>query len=270
MSKVKILLTFAALISAAACLTGHSAFTGYSGAPSSNGTCTSSCHRQTSFTPSCEISGFPAVYEPGRQYLIRITHSGDRPINQFNCSIRADSNGTVAGIILPDTNTAVYSIPNETIGVHWQSAGHDSGTFFWQAPDNGVGPITLYWAGLQGNRSFGADQQIVMHALQHETGIEPIIDMPIRFDLKQNYPNPFNSITIIDFSLAVAGDVTLDITNILGRPVCTFTMRGLEKGGYALSWNGRDLKGNTLPSGLYFYQLTAPEGKLTRKLTILR
>jgi len=269
MTKVKIFLTLISLFGAAY-LTGHSAFTGYSGAPTSNGTCTSSCHRQTAFIPSCEISGFPAVYEPGRQYLIRITHSGDRPINQFNCSIRSDSTNAIAGIVLADTNTAVYSIRNESLGVHWASADRDSGTFVWQAPDSGLGPITLYWAGLQGNRSFGADQQIVLHALQQETRIDPIIDMPIRFDLRQNYPNPFNSVTVIDFSLAVTGDVAIDICNILGQPVCTFFMRGLEKGGYALSWNGCDNKGKSLPSGLYFYQLTAPEGKLTRKLTILR
>lgn len=263
-------LTFIILTTAAGYLLGHSGFTGYSGAPASNGTCTRSCHQQTAFSPTCEINGFPAIYEPGAQYVIRITHSGEHAINQFNCSIRTTSGHVIAGVLSAGLNTSIYSSQNESLGVHWTTANQDSGTFIWQAPDSGLGPVTLYWAGLQGNRSYGADQQIVLQAMQQETGLDQQSGLPFVFDLAQNYPNPFNSQTSIDFAITVPGDVKIDISNILGQPLCSFNMPGLQKGVYGLNWNGCDSDGRILPSGLYFYQLIAPEGKLTRKLTILR
>ena len=248
----------------------HQGYVGYSGAPSSNGTCTRSCHQQASFAPTCQLSGFPDVYVPGQQYIIAISHSGTRPINQFNCSVRKDADSSIAGVLGPGNGTIIYSIANEVNGVHWASAGQDSGTFTWQAPNPGVGNVTLYWAGLQGTYAYGADQQLTFNAAQAPTGVEYSADLPGRLDLGQNYPNPFNNNTAIGFSITKHGDVTLEIANVLGQSVNTFRLQMAARGSYQITWSGQDYFGQQVPSGLYFYQLRTPEGNLTRKLTILR
>jgi hypothetical protein len=245
-------------------------FTGYSGAPTSNGMCTRSCHLQNDFTPTCEISGFPEVYTPGEQYTIVVKKTSGLSINQFNCSIRVDSDSSSAGELCADFNTQTYSSPNEAAGVHWETAEADSGTFTWTAPPTGAGYVTLYWSGLQGTRANGADTQIVLHASEIYNHIDYISDIPERIALEQNYPNPFNSTTTICFSVPEGGDAVLEISNILGHRVYGLFLPDASAGQYRIDWDGCDNSGNPLPSGLYFYQLRTSAGNLTRKLALLR
>ncbi|MCD6161123.1 MAG: T9SS type A sorting domain-containing protein [candidate division Zixibacteria bacterium] len=250
-------------------LFAHSYYTGYSGAPSSNGTCSSSCHDLNNFSPTCDITGFPEVFAPGEQYTITVRHDGGLAISQFNCSIRIDSDSSIAGVITAGDNTETYTAANENNGIHWVSTDTDSGTFIWTAPDMWTRHVTLYWAGLQGTYVNGADQQIVLHS-REVNSIDYIAKLPDEFALNQNYPNPFNSSTIISCEISKPGDVILEIANILGQRAYYISIPDAKPGRYSIDWNGIDNNGNELPSGLYFYQLRAPEGCLTRKMAILR
>jgi len=247
-------------------LLANSYFTGYSGAPTSNGTCTNSCHGQDSFTPTCEITGFPEIYVPGQQYTITVRHNGGQSIDQFNCSIRSNFTSFAVGTITAGEETATYNTTNETNGIHWLTEVTDSGTFIWTAPEEGIGPVALYWAGLQGTRANGADQQIVLHSTEQGNSVDFIPALPVQFTLEQNYPNPFNNSTTINFHISRPGDITLEISNILGQKVYSLPMPDALTGQYGIDWNGIDNNGNSLPSGLYFYQLCTPEGNLTRVL----
>jgi hypothetical protein len=268
MKKVAIILYI--FILAIAPLGAHQSYIGYSGAPGSNGTCARSCHQQTGFAPQCRVTGFPEIYTPGQQYTITISHAGQQPICQFNCSIRNDLDSSIAGTILPGSATTVYGIARESIGVHWAEANRDSGSFIWLAPDQGVGNVTLYWAGLQGTYIQGADQQIAISAAQALADIEYTSKLPSRFELQQNYPNPFNASTVVRFSITRQGDIVLEIANILGQTLVLFRLTQAHPGTYSITWDGKDKAGKTMPSGLYFYQLRTPEANLTRKMTILR
>lgn len=245
-------------------------FVGYSGAPAANGICSSSCHGQNDFVPTCQISGFPDSYIPGHQYLISVHHSGGPAIVQFNCSIRKDSDSTIAGLILSGDGTDSYSASNEANGVHWALAYNDSGAFTWTAPAAGAGHLTFYWAGLQGTRAFGTNQQIILDTREEGTSIEYSEDVPTAISLGQNYPNPFNQSTTIRFTIARAGNIVLEIANILGQRVYSITVDDAQPGEYSINWHGFGNDGLDLPSGIYFYQLQSPEGNLTRKMTIIR
>jgi len=257
------------LLASAGILAASSSYTGYSGAPAANGTCTNSCHAQSSFTPTCELTGFPEIYVPGQQYTITLRHNGGASINQFNCSVRKSSDSTIAGLLEAGEATTAYSITNETNGIHWTEANTDSGAFLWTAPEIGAGYVTLYWAGLQGSRAFGAEQQLVIESTEEGNRIDYVPDLPTEFSLAQNYPNPFNSSTTIGFQLTRQGDIVLEISNILGQKVYGIAIGNARPGQYRIGWKGIDATGRRLPSGLYFYQLLTPEGNLTRKLTIL-
>jgi hypothetical protein len=93
---------------------------------------------------------------------------------------------------------------------------------------------------------------------------------PADFELAQNYPNPFNPETEIRFQLPQASHVVLKIFNMLGREIITLTDRQFEAGYHRVRWNGKDGNGNSLASGVYFYQLQASSFTQVRRMSLLR
>jgi hypothetical protein len=94
--------------------------------------------------------------------------------------------------------------------------------------------------------------------------------MPLAFELGQNYPNPFNPSTIIEFSLMDEHGVALTIFDLLGRKVRSLHEGYLEAGAYSLVWDGKNETGNNVPSGTYFYKLTAGDYSQTRRMALVR
>jgi hypothetical protein len=78
---------------------------------------------------------------------------------------------------------------------------------------------------------------------------------PVAFELDQNYPNPFNPSTRITYGLPEGGTVTLRIYDILGREVRVLVDGNQGAGFYRAEWDGRNLSGNQVASGMYFYRL---------------
>jgi hypothetical protein len=88
---------------------------------------------------------------------------------------------------------------------------------------------------------------------------------PEPLKLGQNYPNPFNASTSISFDISQAGQVRLDIFNILGEKVVTLVNGPLEAGAHRVTWNTGDLAGGT-----YFAKLAGDSGVQTRRMTLLK
>ena len=90
-----------------------------------------------------------------------------------------------------------------------------------------------------------------------------------------NYPNPFNPETWIPYQLAHAADVALTIYDIKGVLVRRLDL-GYQMAGYyadrtkAAYWNGRNNLGESVGSGVYFYQLRAEDFSAIRKMVILK
>lgn len=93
--------------------------------------------------------------------------------------------------------------------------------------------------------------------------------VPETFTLRQNYPNPFNPETNIVFSIPNQSETTLIVTNLLGQTVRTIHSGRLESGTYSLNFDSRDDYGHMLPSGVYFYTVTASSWKATKKMILL-
>ncbi|NIR48339.1 T9SS type A sorting domain-containing protein [candidate division KSB1 bacterium] len=116
----------------------------------------------------------------------------------------------------------------------------------------------------------------------HKAGVgeekeERTTAIPIAFALHQNFPNPFNPQTEIRFELPAANHVTLEIYNVLGEKIRTLTERNLTAGFHAASWDGKDDRGQNVPSGLYIYRMVVTSRdngdavfSQTKKLTLLR
>ena len=98
---------------------------------------------------------------------------------------------------------------------------------------------------------------------------------PEQTQLLANYPNPFNPETWIPYELATDTDVRITIYAANGVVVRTLQL-GQQSAGYytdrerAAYWDGRNASGETVASGVYFYQLETDEMSTLRKMVILK
>ena len=93
---------------------------------------------------------------------------------------------------------------------------------------------------------------------------------PYQFSLERNYPNPFNPITKIRYQLAKSVKVNLSVYNILGEKVISLVDAKQNAGKHEVSWNGRDINGRLVGSGLYFYRIEADDFIKTYKMMLLK
>ncbi len=93
--------------------------------------------------------------------------------------------------------------------------------------------------------------------------------------LLPNYPNPFNPETWIPYHLAHAADVMLTIYDTKGVLVRRLDL-GHQPAGYytarskAAYWDGRNERGESVASGVYFYQLRAGDYTALRRMVIVK
>jgi Secretion system C-terminal sorting domain len=97
------------------------------------------------------------------------------------------------------------------------------------------------------------------------TGIQHSPSIPARFVLYQNYPNPFNPSTTIRYQLSMNSFVTLKIYDVLGREVRRLIGERQPAGMHTLTFDAANL-----PSGVYFYRLSAGSFMQTKKLVLLK
>ena len=101
--------------------------------------------------------------------------------------------------------------------------------------------------------------------------VEEALVPSFRDALMQNRPNPFNPETVIPFSLAAPGRVTVRIFDVRGRLVRTVLDAVKPAGIHAARWNGLTETGARSATGVYFYRITYPDGNTSaKKMTILR
>lgn len=99
----------------------------------------------------------------------------------------------------------------------------------------------------------------------YPTGVDDQWQSPEKFTLTQNYPNPFNPVTNISFSLAATGNVKLAVYDMLGNEKAVLLNEERIPGNYTESFDAREL-----PSGVYFYRLTAAGKTRTAKMVLLK
>jgi len=89
--------------------------------------------------------------------------------------------------------------------------------------------------------------------------------VPTNYALEQNYPNPFNPSTSIRFHLPESNHVTLTLYNMLGQEIMTLLNEYRNAGSYELT-----LDASFLPSGTYFYSITAGDFHSVKKMVLIK
>lgn len=161
---------------------------------------------------------------------------------------------------IPSTTIVDYSLncPIDTIkynlGYHffYRIVAKDKGIIpsYYYKPYSGY--YKLYWRNI--TSSTNADEKL----------------FPTKFSLEQNYPNPFNPSTSIQYSINSMQFVTLKVYDVLGKEVATLVNEEKSAGSYEVKFNSAMLSTTSLPSGVYFYQLSAGDFIETKKMILLK
>lgn len=103
-----------------------------------------------------------------------------------------------------------------------------------------------------------------------------VSNLPARYYLHQNYPNPFNPITKIRYELPEVSQVQISIYDVSGRLIKQVFNGQKEAGYHSIEWNGTDLNGKKVSSGVYLYRIAAKNLKTgsefiqTKKMILLK
>jgi hypothetical protein len=162
-----------------------------------------------------------------------------------------------------DWDTFMIHPPLELNDTFWVTFSHSSQLIpfalsepeEWD-PDRNMVESTLGWGPISCDMAVGA-------IVETELGIEgEMTRIPIGVTLDQNYPNPFNPMTTICFSNSRRERVELAIYSLRGMRIETLVSGILGPGHHSILWKGDE----TVPSGVYFYQLQIGEIVLRRKM----
>jgi hypothetical protein len=96
-------------------------------------------------------------------------------------------------------------------------------------------------------------------------GVQIANETPAPFTLFQNNPNPFNPVTTISYSLLTYSSVTIAVFNAIGQQVQTRDLSIQTPGMHEFVFDGTGM-----PSGMYFYRVTAGEKEKVGKMVMMR
>jgi len=220
---------------------------------------------------------FALVTPPdGEELVITLDNIGGTQIFAWSQSI--DPNGSVINYHVlweTETDTGMFQIWDDTTGTAIiiplglmaeimtllsQQSGEYIADFSWTVyADDGWDVVPAS----NGPRSITVD-------IGWYLGMNDEAVIPDVFALHQNYPNPFNPVTTIRYDIPEQALVQIDIYNILGQKVAVLVEGLHEPGFHAVRWNGTNMYGNALSSGMYFYHIKAGDFRNVKKLLLVK
>lgn len=91
------------------------------------------------------------------------------------------------------------------------------------------------------------------------------MEIPKSFVLLNNYPNPFNASTVIPFYVPNEERIKLEIFNVVGERISI-----LVNDVKSVGWHHAHFYSEGMPSGVYFYRLSASAFSKTGKMILIK
>ncbi len=105
--------------------------------------------------------------------------------------------------------------------------------------------------------------EIIVANSQYEVSVD--LPLAASFNLSDAYPNPFNPVTTMTLTMPLAGEITVEVYNLLGQVVATLASGYMEASTYTLTWDASEAS-----SGVYFVQADAEGFVTTQKLMLVK
>ncbi len=174
-----------------------------------------------------------------------------------------------------NTDTQAYETDNSATGKPVCTALFDQGDS--QLVYYDTNSVVAAWSD---DRSSGKNRIIGLYTelIDHRTATDDNVNSYQKIAVS-NYPNPFNTTvsgersfagTMINFDMPTAGEAQLSVYNVRGQKITTLHDGHATAGNNSVAWNGTDDKGQTVASGVYFYQVKTAHGNATNKMLIIR
>ena len=217
-------------------------------------------------------------------YQITVTNAS-HPLRVVMCY--SDTAGPTSGarVLVNDLDLTVIS-PTGTpyLGNVWSGGQSQTGgtrdslneteCFRLNAPALGVWVVKVKGRNVPVGGAKGQPYAVTAAGAITSTGVEEVAGrepvLPREFDLGAAVPNPLGDQTDISFALPKASTVTLRVFTLTGQLVRSLAEGQRSAGIHRASWDGRDLLGNKVPSGVYFYRLETPSYSSTKKMVVVR
>jgi hypothetical protein len=84
------------------------------------------------------------------------------------------------------------------------------------------------------------------------------------------YPNPFKTQTTIEFELTKERQMDISIYDLHGQKITTLMNENKKPGVYRLIWNGKDLNGKEVNTGIYLVRLQSGRNIVTQPVEIIK
>jgi len=151
-------------------------------------------------------------------------------------------------------------------GIAPADSDHDGMADDWERA-NGLNPLDA-----TDRNTVGSDGYTMLEKYLHSLTLTNTTDVaeqsaekPGCFALRQNYPNPFNPSTIIEYTVAAPGRVSLKVFDVLGKEIVTLADGIHAAGNYKVSFDASGFS-----NGIYFYQIKSSKFVETKKMLLLK
>ena len=91
------------------------------------------------------------------------------------------------------------------------------------------------------------------------------VNQASKFELSSAYPNPFNPTTSMNLNIAEAGNVTVQVYNLVGQVVSTLADEHMGVGSHSITWNASDLA-----SGVYLVKAVSQDNVSVQKVMLVK
>jgi hypothetical protein len=126
--------------------------------------------------------------------------------------------------------------------------------YSWTVVDETVADAVFVVSATDHFGFFGSETSEFFSIQGSGTSVDP--EIPLANLLEPNFPNPFNPSTTLQFSLREAAHIELSVYDLHGREVANIARGEWAPGVHSATWNGIDLNGHSVASGVYFARLS--------------
>ena len=143
------------------------------------------------------------------------------------------------------------------------------------AVEHGLKGVGMWALGYEGQRRELWDLLQELFGRRPHTTWVTSTQQPVSFDVAPNYPNPFNRVTSIKYALPSTGLLEISIYDISGQLLQFWRQDQMSPGTYQWNWDGRNRRGVSVGSGMYFCSmrfasLEGDEQLRTQRMLLLR